>query len=164
MTNTCENDVIGNKICWNYNYDVVNKIAVYISIVFLILFIINIVYSIYYCGKFSFNCFGILVLLFAILNCYYTVIFLTSKVESISNNGISSVKVGDHWLKTISEKANAYIIFLGNLLFLLVFISYCFKNKTTYFNCNDFPFPWKVPVIIVVAWVILICKFLINSL
>jgi len=164
MANCETEDYDKTTVCWNYDYDNVGKTILYMVLIAIIIFIIHVSYSIYFCGKFSFNSFGISILGAVIITIYYTIILSTAKITSVQGTNTSNRKKDDPYLNTISEKINNYLILFGNLIFLIFYIYYCYTNKTTYFNCNSPIFPWKLIVIIVIAWSILIAKLIINML
>jgi len=151
-------------VCWNYDYDKIGKITLYMILISIIVFIIHVIYSIYFCGQFSFNSFGISVIAAVIITIYNTIILGTTKITSVSGPNTKKYKKNDQYLNTTSEKINNYLILFGNLIFLIFYIYYCYTNKTTYFNCKSPVFPWKLIVIIVIAWSLLIAKTIINVL
>jgi hypothetical protein len=151
-------------ICWNYDYDTIGNTVLYMVLFAIIIFITHVFYSIYFCGKFSFNSFGISIIALVIITLYYTLILNNTKITSVTGVNKSNYKEGDYYLKTTSEKINNYLILFGNLIFLIFYIYSCYTNKTTYFNCNSPIFPWNLIVIIVIAWSILTAKSIINVL
>ena len=74
----CDKD---ENVCLSVNID--NwKLTKYISIFFILLFFIHIFYSVYYCKKFSTDCFAILIISITIITSYMIIQNLRAKIIS----------------------------------------------------------------------------------
>ena len=128
MTKCDTEDDDKTTVCWNYDYDNITKVVIYMIVISIILFILHVFYSLYFCGKFSFNSFGISILGAVFITIFLTIILATTKITSVKGLNLSNYKENDYYLNTISSKINNYIILFGNLLFLVFFIYYCINN------------------------------------
>lgn len=157
----CDKD---ENVCLNVdvNYNVIK----YLSIFFILLFFIHVFYSVYYCKKFSTDCFAILIISFIIVITYTIITSLSSKIVSIidenKNKYENNYNVGDYWVSSKDDnRLDLYIILIGNLIFLFMLFYYMFKKKIT-FGCTA-NFKWSILTIPFSFCVFLVLKYLIKN-
>jgi hypothetical protein len=140
------------------------KLTKYISIIFILLFFIHIFYTVYYCKKFSTDCFAILIISITIITSYVIIQNLRAKIVDIideNKNNYDNYKKGDYWVNSNNDRFDLYCILLGNIIFLFVLFYYMLKKQIT-FGCPA-NFKWSMLTIPFSFYVFLVLKYLIKN-
>tara|TARA_Y100000389_G_scaffold172616_1_gene181152 strand:+ start:128 stop:607 length:480 start_codon:yes stop_codon:yes gene_type:complete len=130
----------GDKICYNVNLDLVSKIIKYTTVISIVVFLVYISLMYLKCKKFYWGGFSFILVAFSAILSIYLSVLLFAKVTDKSTD---KSKVGQHMIEKGKSRNNLYIILVGQIITILLFIVYLFTHITKYFDC-DIKFNWGI--------------------
>lgn len=130
----------GDKICYNVDLNLVSKVIKYTTIISIVIFLVYISSMYLKCKKFYWGGFSFILVAFSAILSIYLSVLLFAKVTDKSTD---KSKVGQHMIEKSKSRNNLYIILVGQIITIVLFIIYLVTHITKYFNC-DIKFDWAI--------------------
>lgn len=141
---------IGDKICYNVNLDLLSKIIKYTAVISIVMFLIYISFMYVKCNKFYWGGFSFILIMFSVILVIVLSVNLFAKITKESSD---KSKVGQYMIENNKVRNNMYIILLGQLITIVLFIIYLIRHISKYFDC-DIKFNWAVLAPSIISFVI----------
>jgi hypothetical protein len=160
----CQLNNKNGSSCWNVNFIKVENTMIYIAIIGIILFFVHVGIIMSMCNsKFMWSSVSILLITLVIAIIYWLISMLNAKITMVDPTDIYTTdKKGDYWFSG-AGKVFAYIILIGNIMFLLSLVGMMIYTKSFLYGCNS-TFPWKTSGVLIITWVIGILYSLLKSI
>jgi len=150
---SCTDNFDGNiddKICYNVNLELFSKIIKYTAVISIVVFLVYISFMYVKCKKFYWGGFSLILVMFSVILSITLSVNLFTKITKESSD---QSKVGQYMVENSKVRNNMYIILLGQLITIVLFIIYLIRHISKYFDC-DIKFNWTVLAPSIISFVV----------